>query len=601
MLKVMAHRGPDGEGTFFRNDGENVAFGHLRLAIIDLSTGDQPMTDREAGLTIIFNGEIYNYRELRRELEQLGATFRTASDTEVLLKAFRIWGENCLPKLRGMFAFAIWDEKKHALFLARDRFGKKPLFIHRDGKALRFASEIKSLLALPEVGRALEFNSVQDYLLFRYVPGPNTLFKGIFKLQPAHFAWFKDGRWAEKSYYRPPDAYRRPDPVQPPDLVKHFFDAVDDAVNVRMVSDVPFGVFLSGGVDSSVVAAFMTRHLSKPVRSFSIGFKERAFSETPFANVVAKHLNTDHEDVIVEARTVLEQLPAMIALSDAPVAEPGSIMMHLLSKAAAKSVKMVLTGEGADEMLGGYPKHYFERFGSHYRSVVLASIHNSLVRPAVNMLPFGMRRVKTLVNTMGLAEDRERLARWFGTFTHAERDAFLARKEATRALDGYPYDVEPGQSALRRALYFDQTQLLPDNLLERGDRMTMGASIEARMPFMDHVLMETVSAMPDSVRIRGFQQKWILRQIAKSLLPPEIAGRRKLGFSTPLRSWFRNQMAGVLFDHLTSPASRTAAFFDRQQMTKAVSEHVAGRHDNEKFLWMMLNLELFQRQFGLNG
>jgi asparagine synthase (glutamine-hydrolysing) len=555
------------------------------------------MADASGRYTIIYNGEVYNYVELREELKAAGAIFKTASDTEVVLQSYIVWGEKGLSKLRGMFAFAIHDKVNDSLFLARDRYGKKPLFIYENNDGLFFASEIKGILTVPGIARNLDFNSVQDYMLLRYVPSPNTFFKGISKLPAGSFAHYTNGKLHTTSYYRLADAWIKPATVQPKDPRATFANALEEAVRVRMVADVPFGVFLSGGLDSSVVAALMGRHMSSPVRSFSIGFDDPRYSEAPYAERVSKHLGTEHQVVKVSADEVLDALPRAIELSDAPVAEPGSIMVYLLSRAARPSVKMVLTGEGADEMLGGYPKHYFERFASTYQVLVPEFLHNAVVRPLASILPFNARRIKTLVETLGLRNDHERLIRWFGALTYDQRDKLFSRQEALRDLDQTPFATEPGQSALRRALYFDQSMMLPDNLLERGDRMTMGGSIEARMPFMDHILAETVAGLPDSMRISGTHQKYCLRKLAETILPKEIAWRQKLGFSTPMRSWMQTRLAGPLQDLLLDQQSISASFLDRRKVEKALSDHRNGRVDNEKLLWMLMNLEMFLRQY----
>ncbi|MEO6609399.1 MAG: asparagine synthase (glutamine-hydrolyzing), partial [Aestuariivirga sp.] len=500
MLKPMHHRGPDGSGTYFAKsaDGKQaVALGHLRLAIIDLSTGDQPMADASGNYRIVYNGELYNYRELREDLRALGAIFRTASDTEVVLQAYIVWGAAGLSKLRGMFAFAIHDIAKDELFLARDRYGKKPLFIYETAQGLFFASEIKALLQISGFERQLDFNSVQDYMLFRYVPSPHTFFKDISKLPAGHFAIYSKGKLKQASYYRLADAWMKPI-QQHCNPQESFSNALEEAVRIRLVADVPFGIFLSGGLDSSVIAALMSRHVTTQLRSFSVGFEDARYTEVPYAQTVSKYLNTKHEVLNVTAGEVFDALPAAIELSDAPVAESSTIMILLLAKVAQQSVKMVLTGEGADEMLAGYPKHYFERFSSIYQALVPHTLHDHLVRPLTAILPFGARRMKTAVETMGLRDSQERWARWFGALNYADRDKLFSRHEKCRPLDGTPYAAEANQSALRKALYFDQAALLPDNYLERGDRMTMGAGIEARMPFMDHLLAETVSSMPDN-------------------------------------------------------------------------------------------------------
>ncbi len=599
MLDPMSHRGPDGIGIYISEGGirkPTVGLGHLRLAIIDLSTGDQPMKDATGRYTIVYNGELYNYKELRSELQSAGVKFRTASDTEVVLLSYIHWGEKCLPKLRGMFAFAVHDSTKDGLFLARDRYGKKPLFLYENQEGLFFASEIKALLAVPGFERQLDFNSVQDYLLMRYVPSPNTFFKGVTKLKPGHYATYSYGKLEQTSYYRLADAWMKPASPQPQDPEAVFASALEEAVRIRMVSDVPFGVFLSGGLDSSVVTALMGRHMSSAVKSFSIGFDDARYSEAPFAEIVSRHLKTDHQSIIVKPDDVLDALPHAIHLSDSPLAEPGSIMVYLMAKAAGQSVKMVLTGEGADEMLGGYPKHYFERFAKNYQMFVPEMIHNGVIGRAASKLPFGARRVKTLLDTIGLRGDQERLIRWFGALTFAQRDELLSHKQPTRPLDPTPFSAEADQSALRKALYFDQSLLLPDNLLERGDRMTMGASIEARMPFMDHQLAETVAGLSDNMRIRGKNQKYCLRKLAEGMLPKEIAWRQKLGFSTPMRSWLQDRLSGHMEDLLLSNQSITSTFLNRQSVETAVRDHTNGRQDNEKLLWMLINLEMFLRQ-----
>lgn len=604
MLSPMRHRGPDGSGTYFAKSGigdQLVALGHLRLAIIDLSTGDQPMADATGKYRIVYNGEIYNYRELREELRAQGAVFKTASDTEVVLQAYIAWGAASLSKLRGMFAFAIHDIRKDELFLARDRYGKKPLFIYETTRGLFFASEIKALLQVHGFERQLDFNSVQDYMLFRYVPSPNTFFKGVRKLPPGHFATYSRGKLKQASYYRLADAWMKPDAHQHGNQQEMFSKALEESVRVRLVADVPFGIFLSGGLDSSVIAALMNQQVTTQLRSFSVGFEDTRYTEAPYAQTVSKYLNTKHELLNVTAAEVFDALPRAIELSDAPVAESSSIMILLLAKVASQSVKMVLTGEGADEMLAGYPKHYFERFSSTYQTMVPRVLHDRVVRPLTSILPFGARRLKTAVDTMGLHDQQERWARWFGALNYRERDRILSRHERYRPLDHTPYAAEADQSALRKVLYHDQSQLLPDNYLERGDRMTMGAGIEARMPFMDHLLAETVSSMPDNMRISGRHQKWCLRKLAGQLLPREIAWRQKRGFSTPMRSWLQGQLREPLHDLLLSNSSMSQVFLERREVSKAVADHCESRVDNEKLLWMLLNLEMFLRQAKLSA
>lgn len=603
MTAAIAHRGPDGSGSFTHHTCDSqyeVVLGHRRLAIIDPAGGQQPMSDHDGRLVVVYNGEIYNFRELRRELTDLGVRFKTSCDTEVLLYCYKYWGTDCVSRLRGMFAFAIWDAEHESLFLARDRFGKKPLFLYQREGIIVFASEIKAILELPLVERTLDQASVVNYLLYRYVPGPNTLFANIHKLPPGTWAIWKSGTLERCSYYTPPDGTRIADRDQPANPVAEFSAKLDEAVRLRLVSDVPFGVFLSGGLDSSTIAALMQRHLDAPVKSFSIGFTEERFNEAIFAKQVADHLGTDHLEVRVGAREVIDLLPKLVRLSDAPVSEPGSVMFYLLAQAASQHVKMVLTGEGADEVLAGYPKHLFEPYSDLYSKLIPNVLHQSIIQPLLFSLPYDYRRIKTLVANLGVREFRERMPSWFGALTREQLRRFTMLPSLDALDDDRPFSVRDGQSALRRICYFDQTSVLPDNLLERGDRMTMGASIEARMPFMDHELVELVASLSDRVRIRGTVQKWILRHTAAQFLPPEIVNRRKLGFSTPIRMWMRDQMRDFIYDYLTDPGSMTGQLYRKAALNAALREHFSGRHDHEKLLWMLLNLELFQRAYRLS-
>ncbi|HSN19648.1 MAG TPA: asparagine synthase (glutamine-hydrolyzing) [Usitatibacter sp.] len=604
MLDAIAHRGPDGHGAAAIDapEGARAFLGHRRLAIIDPEGAAQPMRHDEAGLTLTFNGEIYNFRELRAELEALGHRFSRASDTEVLLHAYARWGEGCVERLRGMFAFAIWDAREAKLFVARDRFGEKPLFVKRDARGFYFASEIKALLVLPGARPAVDESAVWDYLAFRYVPGPKTLLHGIRKLPPGTCATWKAGRLAERRYWTAPD--REPAPsdsrAAAGDRVEGFLERLDEAVRLQMVSDVPFGAFLSGGLDSSTIVALMTRHNPK-VKTFSVGFggSESAYSELGYAGVVARHFATDHHELVVDPDDLVEHLPKLVAYRDAPVTEPSDIPIYMLAKEASKSVKMVLTGEGSDELLGGYPKHVFERFAGAYQRAIPGAIRHSLIQPLVHSLPYGFRRAKTAIANLGLEDWTERYPRWFGACSNAERASLTRLRVNGHAFGGFvpPFDADPRASTLRRILYADQTSWLPDNLLERGDRMTMAASIESRVPFLDHELAAFVSTLPDHCRVKGFTTKWILRRAAAKLIPEPILERPKVGFRVPVNRWFRGPMRDFVFDHLRGPASRTRPWYDPKVLDRTLDEHVAGRQNHEKLIWALLNLEIWHRQY----
>jgi asparagine synthase (glutamine-hydrolysing) len=602
MLNAIAHRGPDGSGScsFVAAGGEyRVALGHRRLAIIDPVGAHQPMCDAQAGLALTFNGEIYNFRELRSELESAGFQFQRDSDTEVLLRAYQHWGVHCVHHLRGQFAFAVWDAGAERLFLARDRFGEKPLYLHESNGGLYFASEIKALLKLPTVARDVDLASVWDYLAYRYVPGPHTLFAGIRKLPPASAATWQNGRLQELRYWTPPDKYPRGVARGMPakETVATFLGHLSEAVRLQMVSDVPFGAYLSGGIDSSMVVALMRRHCAK-VKTFSVGFAADRYNELEHAALVAREFGTDHHPMTVTPQDFISHLPALIAYRDAPVSEPSDIAIYLLSKEASRSVKMVLTGEGSDELLGGYRKHSAERLAWMYWSVP-RSLRQGLVTPLVQRLPFRYRNIKIALASLNCEDWRERYVRWFGAMDHAERRALVRlrvdEREAREHLP--PFDAHAETSALRRILYFDQTSWLPDNLLERGDRMTMAASIEARVPFLDHKLAEFAATLPDDWRTDRFRGKRVLREAARSVLPRSVTERRKVGFRVPLDEWFVGQMRDYLCDHLRSADSLTRNYYNTAVLDRVVDEHTRGVQTHDKLLWTLLNLEIWHRQY----
>lgn len=602
MLQTIAHRGPDGDGRFVVTaaDGRHqVGLGHRRLAIIDLDSGQQPMYGDDRSTVLVFNGEIYNYTELRQELGSLGHAFATRSDTEVLLRAYEQWGEDCVLHLRGMFAFAVWDARRQALFLARDAFGKKPLFLCETATGLAFASEIKALLAMPGVPHALDRDSIVDYLIYRYVPAPNTLFQGIRKLRPgSHLTWHR-GVSTETTWFLPYDGFVQPGELAASDCVAAFQEKLDESVRIRMQSDVPFGAFLSGGLDSSTIVALMSRHSARPVNTFSVGFEGHDQSELPYARQVARHFATEHDEIVLSAEQYVDLIPRVVRALDAPISEPATVPLHALSLLAARRVKMVLSGEGADEFLGGYTKYFFEPLVPIYQRLLPEVLWKLVLKRAIETMPFRLRKVRTLAANFALDDVRQRFPRWFGALSPEELGYLLRAGTPHRSLDTRPFDTRPGLSALRRIQYFDQISWLPDNLLERGDRVTMAASLEARMPFMDHELSALIAAFPDSARIRGFTGKWVLREAMKTILPPAILERPKVGFALPLSQWLRGPMKHMVCDLLLDPAARIRDYVRPEIVTAYVEDHIAGRQDHEKLIWSLLNLELFQREYSL--
>lgn len=600
MTDVISYRGPDDSGYYETRSDQGktyVGLGHRRLSIIDLSTGHQPMSNEDNSIHIVFNGEIYNFPELRKDLAAKNHVFQTNSDTEAIIHLYEEYGAECAQYLRGMFAFAIWDEHKERLFIARDRFGKKPLFYFIHDGILLFSSEIKSILKFSEFKFEINHDVLTSYLIYRYVPGPDTLFKGIMKLQPGNVAVWEKGRFQMNRYYAPPDGKPNPGSGTNVNVVQSFLNELDEAVRIRMVSDVPYGAFLSGGIDSSAIVALMTRHSSFPVKTFSVGFQEDRYDEAPYARMIAKKFGTEHHELIITADHLMDELPRLIYHRDAPVSETADIPIFLLSQYARQMVKMVLTGEGSDEMLGGYPKHVYERFVPIYQ-IFPALIRAGLIEPLVRALPYRFYRAKTAIANLGLSDNRERLPRWFGSLTKEEVGKLLDRSYlGEHNINEFQFETDSATSRLRRILYFDQTSWLPDNLLERGDRMTMAASLEARMPFMDHKLADFISKLPDNCRVRGMTTKWILREAMKPILPYEIIYRPKVGFRVPVNEWFQHSMRDYLYDHLTGPGSLTAAYYKKNALLKVLDEHSSGRQNHEKLLWCLLNLELWHKKY----
>lgn len=595
----MTHRGPDGGGYWLGDtaDGRHqIGLGHRRLSIIDIEGGAQPMWSADRSIAVTYNGEIYNYIELREELAKLGHTFFTSSDTEVLIEAYRAWGPAAVSRFRGMFAFSLWDEKQQRMLIARDPFGKKPLFLTETAGAWLFSSEIEPIIRFPGVDNSLDHEAIQDYFLNRYVPGPFTLFRAVRKLPPGCYAVWQTGRLSIVRYFIPPVATTHPDIANFRDAVEMFNQTFEESVRIRMRSDAPFGAYLSGGLDSSAIVATMVRCSSAKVRTFSVGFSEKTYSELDYARTIARRFDTDHHEVVVEPDEFMKVWPTAVLRRGAPVSEPADLPILILSKMASRTVKMVLSGEGSDELIGGYPKHRAEPHIALYHRLVPQAVHDHVVRPAVNALPYAMRRAKIVATAAGERELTNRMRVWFGGISIEERNALLGYSARTEPRERYPFSSQIG-SSFRRTLFFDQTSWLPDNLLERGDRMMMAGSIEGRMPFMDIELAALVARFPDHFLIGKPRGKAVLRAAMEKTLPKEILHRRKIGFRVPVAEWFRGPYRELVRDALASDASRIAGICDRATLERIVSAHIEGRQNHEKILWSLVNLEMFLREF----
>ena len=599
VTDLMSHRGPDGAGYWLGESADGlhqIALGHRRLSIIDIQGGVQPMWSPDQSIGLTFNGEIYNYLELREELVKLGHRFRTSSDTEVLIEAYRAWGLGAIARLRGMFAFALWDKVKQHLVVARDPFGKKPLFLAEMHGAWLFSSEIEPIMQFPGIDRSLDHPAVQEYLLNRYVPGPFTFFNAVKKLPPGCYAVWDRGALSVTRYFVPPFATTIPDVTNFTDAVQMFRETFEESVRIRMRSDAPFGAYLSGGVDSSAIVSTMVRQTTARVRTFSVGFREAKYSELDFARAIAARFETDHHEVVVDPHSFMEQWSTAVLRRGAPVSEPADIPILILSKMASGTVKMVLTGEGSDELMGGYPKHRAEPWINIYHRVVPQFLHDYVVGPAVRALPYSMRRTKVFATAAGERDLTNRMRVWFGGVSVEQRDALLGRSSPIRPREPYPFSTRTGSSA-RRTLFFDQTSWLPDNLLERGDRMMMAGSVEGRMPFMDVELAGLVARFPDKFLIGKRGGKVVLRAALEHKLPPEILSRRKIGFRVPVDEWFRGPYREFVRETLLSDVSQLTQLCDKQIVKQLLDAHIERRTNNEKILWALVNLELFFQTF----
>jgi asparagine synthase (glutamine-hydrolysing) len=590
MASQLRHRGPDGEGFLLMGD---VGFGHTRLSIIDLAGSPQPMSSASGPFHITFNGEIFNYQSLRHDLAKNGVPLNTCGDTEVLLETLRIDGLNGVNKLNGQFAFAYYDEIRQTLLLARDRLGILPLYYHVGQNFVAFASEIKALL--PAISNPeLDDEAVEEYLTYRSVPPPRTLFKGVRKLGPGtalHIG--KDGSLREEVYWALP-ARESGETLTGEAAIQAVYEKLQEAVALRLVADVPVGAYLSGGLDSSLTVALMKRlRNGGEVQTFAAGFSDPRFDELPYARQVSEHVGTTHHEVMVDSKDFIDLWEKLSWHRDGPMSEPADIAIHKIAMQARADVKVLLSGEGSDEIFGGYPKYAYES-----KLAPLASIPAFLRVPAFRigerLLPESRNRMRQAGRALAARSTAERMQTWFGPFTWYERRSL--RPE-------YGKINEPGQwnrvegDHLRRMLYVDCHTWLSDNLLERGDRMSMAASIENRPPFLDHELVELAFQIDSAMKIKNGSGKWLIKEIARKHLPGKIVDREKVGFKVPLDNWFRGGLKDYVHDLLLGPDSFASSYFDRRVVSRLLHDHTTGRRNEELRIWTMMGLEIWHRAF----
>jgi asparagine synthase (glutamine-hydrolysing) len=610
MRDVLTHRGPDEAGMFVDARTGRVGLGHRRLSIVDVALGHQPMSNEDGSLHIIYNGEIYNHGDFRASLETLGHVYNTHCDTETILHLYEEHGANCVEHLRGMFAFAIWDQNKRELFVARDRLGVKPLYYAqtKDG-SFYFASEIKALLETGAIKAELNYGALPDYLANHAPSGEETLFGGIKRLLPGHTLLWRDGtieisRYWKVSFQR--DEHKRSDA----DYIAEWSELFRESVRLRLMSDVPLGMFLSGGIDSSAIAAVMSGMVAEPIKTFSVAFAEREANELKYARLVAQAFKTDHHEVVVSPEEFFAALPKLVWHEDEPIAHPSSVALFFVSQLASQHVKVVLTGEGSDELLAGYGRYRKTilnvELGTRYQQLAPQGIRNA-IRNQIEGLPASSKlRQKLLRTFLTLSPDLETIYfDNFAVFPRVTQRELLTQKTKAR-LEGTtvdPYSIIRGvleetdaRTLLDRLLYADLKTYLHE-LLMKQDQMSMAASIESRVPFLDHKLVEFSAALPKRLKLRGATTKYILRQSMKGLLPETILSRPKMGFPVPVGSWFRGAFRSLVDEYVLSDRATAREIFEPAFVRSLVKRHQEGGEDHSERLWALVNFEIWQRQF----
>ena len=597
MCYVLRHRGPDDSGIYLDN---KVGLGHQRLSVIDLKTGRQPIHNEDGAIWITYNGEIYNFRELREELEAKHHTFYTNSDAEVVVHSYEEYGEDCVERFNGMFAFAIWDSRTKKLFLARDRIGKKPLYyMIVDGKFF-FASEMKALLQYEELKREVDYVALNNYLSFLYIAAPRTILKNIKKLLAAHTLTFKDGVIDTNEYWDLRFEEKRRDKDR---IKKEIYALLEEAVRKRLISDVPLGAFLSGGLDSSIIVGLMSIIMDEPVKTFSIGFEEKCFDETKYARIVAEHFGTDHHEYIVKPDAI-EILPKLVWYYDEPFADASAIPMYYITKMAKEKVTVVLTGDGGDESFAGYYRYKDYYLGKRYN--VIPKVIRRIIPTLVNTIPITKGRynfvgyAKTFVNSFELPMD-DKYIEYLSTFNIEMKENLYsyAFKRAVKSNNQFKqfFDKSSGWSTLAQMQYVDIKTSLPEDMLVKVDRMASANAIETRAPLLDYPLMEFAATIKPDLKLKGLNGKYILKQSMKELLPREIIRRKKAGFAVPIRDWFRSELKDLVNQVLLDRETLKRNYFDEYYIKKIVDSHQRGTNDFSYHIWALLNLELWHRMF----
>ena len=597
MTTVLVHRGPDDDGYFVE---ANAGFGHRRLSIIDLGGGKQPIFNEDQSILIVFNGEIYNYADLTTELTQLGHQFKSRSDTEAIVHAYEQYGDACVDHLRGMFAFAIWDRRRKRLLVARDRLGIKPLYFYQCDGFLAFASEIKSLLQIPAVSRVVNPDALESYLTLRYVPGPQTMFKGISKLQPGHLLVMDDRGVRIRKYWDL--EYRTGEAISAEDYLSRFEELLEESVKLRLVAEVPLGVFLSGGLDSSAILAVMSKLRGREkIKTFSVGYEvpkaqEESVNEFEYARLAAKAFGAEHHEFKLTAEDFRDSLTDLAWYLDEPLANDSCIPLYFIARLARKHITVVLSGEGADEILAGY--------GIYKRMLSIDAAYTQFPR----LTPWIARKLASILP----GQTSRRYASWASLpmeqryrgvsmgMPAALRAQLLGRPDGEAAVDDAfrsCFEAVPKKDVLNRMLYADMKIWLPDDLLLKADKMTMANGLELRVPFLDHKLVEYAATLPAYLKLKGSTGKYLLREAMKNVLPRQIINRSKKGFPVPTESWLRGDLKDFVHDTLLASDAACRGYMNPRVIEKIVSEHEKGTENRRQELWTLLTFEIWHRLF----
>ncbi|MDE2918788.1 MAG: asparagine synthase (glutamine-hydrolyzing) [Chloroflexota bacterium] len=607
MSESLAHRGPDGEGMFIRGP---VRLTMRRLSIIDLEGGEQPMTNETDSVHVVFNGEIYNFAELRESLVGYGHRFRTRSDTETIVHAYEQWGDDFVSHLNGMFAIALWDETQARLLLARDRAGIKPLYFAHMNGALVFGSELKALLKSGLVPRKLDYEAFGQYLSLEYIPAPASIVRGVQKLRPGHLLTASMSEVQVRAYWDLSLGKSEidPSPGDEPGQVRAFRDVLQRAVQQEMVSDVPIGVLLSGGIDSSTVAALMTQATDEPVQSFSVSFAERSFDESTFARRVATHLGTSHHELRVTPDDLREVLPTIVTKVDEPFADPSIVPTYLISRFARDRVTVALGGDGGDEMLAGYSTLQAHRLASVYRAIP-GAVRRGLVEPAVARLPVSSRYLafdflmRRFVQGADAPPWRQHQM-WMGALYGDVKSAVL-HPDIRQAVDEPGFEAMLADTAaasgaahpLNRILYQDFKLYLEGDILAKTDRASMAASLETRVPFLNLDVLSHLERVPVGLKLNGLTRKYLLRKAVSDLLPRSIITRRKRGFSIPVAAWLNDELRGLAHEYMNEPRLRREGVFNPQGVKILLDEHARRVRNNAKMIWTILMFQVWRERW----